>query len=462
MILIVDDEIENRASVREVLERSGQKCLEAATGAEALEILRKQPGVRLLITDLRMPEMDGLELLQSARWIRPDVQRVLVTAFGTIEDTVTAMKSGAFDVLTKPLKAKTLRDTVERLLSRAPQTQEAGPVEPTRLSGRYSAVMETLRRAASSQASVLFTGESGTGKSYLARVLHQGSSRSEGPFVALNCASIPGELLESELFGYEKGAFTGAVQSRDGKILAADKGTLLLDEIGDLSLPLQAKLLQFIQDKKFFKLGSSREIQADVRILAATNQPLESLVKSGKFREDLLWRLRVVEISVPALRDRREDLLWLVPALMNSLCEKNGLPPVRLAHDAMALVWKYDWPGNIRELENVLESSLVLAQPEEIREGFLSAKNLPERILARTSSAQGDAASSAPLPPVTDLATLERQALEHALLLTGGNRRLTAKLLGISERTLYRILSESPTQHAAAPTEPAKEGSNPV
>lgn len=452
MILIVDDESENRSTLKEVLERSGWKCLEASSGAQALEHLRNNLEIKLLITDLRMPEMDGLELLQSSRWIRPDVQRILITAFGTIEDTVSAMKNGAFDVLTKPLKAKNIRDTVERLLQRAPQTREVHPVQPTSLSPHFAAVMDTLRRAASSQASVLFLGESGTGKTYLAKILHQWSSRADGPFVALNCASIPSELLESELFGFEKGAFTGAVSTREGKISVADKGTLLLDEIADLSLPLQAKLLQFIQEKKFFKLGSPKEIVADVRILAATNRPLDELVREGKFREDLLYRLRVVELSIPSLRQRREDLLWLVPALLDHLCEKNNLPPVRLTYDAMAWVWGYSWPGNIRELENVLESALVLAAPETIREGFLGVENMPERLRPPASENPTDLGAPAghihtgpSMPRVADLATLEKQAIEQALILTGGNRRLTAKLLGISERTLYRVLSHSPT-----------------
>jgi two-component system response regulator HydG len=440
MILIVDDEAENRSSLVAVLEREGWICIEADSGLDALAILRSKPEIELLITDLKMPGMDGLELLQSARLLRPEVQRLLVTAFGTIEDTVTAMKSGAFDVLPKPLKSKTIRETVSRLLARAPKSPEntnakaAFPLN-SQLSPSYAQVLETLRRAAATQANVLFTGESGTGKSYLARVLHQSSERKEGPFVVLNCASIPMELLESELFGYERGAFTGATQSRDGKIFAANRGTLLLDEIGDLSHALQAKLLHFIQERKFFKLGSNREITADVRILAATNQSLPELVRSGKFREDLLYRLRVVEIPVPPLRERRQDLFWLVPALLDSLAEKNRISPVRLTHDAFSLVWSYDWPGNVRELENVLESSLVLAPPEELREGFLSSKALEGRIASEGSNAEK-------FPHISDLATLERQAIRQALALTGGNRRMTARLLGISERTLYRVVQK--------------------
>ena len=427
LVLIVDDEVENRESLRHVLERDGYDCLDAPDGTQALQLLRERPDIRLLITDMKMPgSMDGLELLQAARAVRPDVQRLLVTAFGTIEDTVTAMRAGAFDVLPKPLKSKTVRETVARLIERAPPA----PVT-TQLSPAYARVMDLVRRAAGSEASVLFTGESGTGKSFLAQVLHEGSTRREGPFVALNCAAIPVDLLESELFGFEKGAFTGATQAREGKIQAAHRGTLLLDEIGDLSPALQAKLLQFIQTRKFFRLGSNKEVQADVRILAATNRPLAKLVAEGAFREDLLYRLKVVEIQVPPLRDRKQDLFWLVPALMDTLTEKNKRPPLRLSNEAFRKLWNYGWPGNVRELENVLESAVVLASAEDIQAGLISETSLPAPV--------NESGDHDPLP-VQDLATLERQALKQALVAAGGNRRLAANLLGISERSLYRLL----------------------
>ncbi len=441
MILVVDDEAENRTSLMAVLERDGHACLAAASGGEALELLRARPEIRLLITDLKMPGVDGLELLAAARHLRPEVARVLVTAFGTIEDTVSAMKAGAFDVLTKPLKLKNVRETVQRLMG-APTPTASFASTNSQLSPQYARVMETLRRAASSEASVLFTGESGTGKSYLAETLHQLSTRRNGPFIALNCAAIPAELLESELFGFEKGAFTGAVQSREGKIGAAENGTLLLDEIGDLSPALQAKLLQFIQTRKFFRLGSNKETTANVRIVAATNRPLDELVKTGRFREDLLYRLKVVEISVPPLRQRKQDLLWLVPALLDHLSEKNQRPRVRLSYEAFARAWHHDWPGNIRELENSLESSLVLASDEEIRAGLLEVSSLRgalEREVATPENSERQAPPSA-TPNFADLATLERRALEQALVIAGGNRKLAAHLLGVSERTLYRML----------------------
>ena len=436
MILIVDDELENRETLSQVLSREGWTCRLAASASEALTLLRENPSIRLLITDMKMPGgMDGLELLQSARLVRPDVQRLLVTAFGTVEDTVTAMRAGAFDVLAKPLKLKSLKETVSRLLANAQKESVPSTLNAHQFSESYGRVMELLRKAAPSQASVLLIGESGVGKSYLAKTLHQCSERRNGPFVALNCAAIPEDLLESELFGFEKGAFTGATQSREGKILAANKGTLLLDEIADLSPNLQAKLLQFIQDRKFFKLGSNKEVFADVRIVAATNRPLAELVSQGRFREDLLYRLRVIEIPVPPLRERTSDLLWLIPMLMDSLCEKNNLPPVRLTHAAMARLWKYTWPGNIRELENVLESTLVLAPPEETQAGFISENSLPPHLTEGSESRE--------LPPLANLATIERRAIEQALVAAGGNRRLAAGLLGISERTLYRVLDRT-------------------
>lgn len=432
MILIVDDEAPNREALRLLLERAGWECLEAENGTTALEKLKTHPQIRLLITDLKMPEMNGIELLQIARHIRPEVQRLLVTAFGTIEDTVSAMKLGAFDVLTKPLKAAQVREKVQAMLASAPEV--SAPTRSDSVSPAYARVMELVRRAAQSDASVLLIGESGTGKSFLAETLHSWSHRSTEPYVALNCAAIPSDLLESELFGYEKGAFTGATQTRDGKILSANKGTLLLDEIGDLSTALQAKLLQFIQDRTFFRLGSNKKISADVRILSATNRDLGDMVAAKTFREDLLYRLKVVEIKIPPLRERKEDLLWLVPSLLDKLCEKNHKDPVRFDQEAMQCLWNYDWPGNIRELENVIETSVVLASPETLRAGFLNAATLPD--FMRTLPMKAHALDV----NFSDLATLEKRAIDQALAITGGNKKLAASLLGISERTLYRMI----------------------
>jgi two-component system response regulator HydG len=440
-ILIVDDEAENRESLAAALDKHFGPVHLATSGREAIEILRTNPKIKLLLTDLKMPGgIDGLDLLKAARIIRPDVQRLLITAFGTIEDTVKAMKAGAFDVLTKPVKLKALRESVERLLERVPQNliEKSSESPQSELSESYARVTETLRRAALSEANVLFTGESGSGKSYLARTLHEWSHRSKGPFVSLNCATIPADLLESELFGYEKGAFTGATQKREGKIQAADGGTLLLDEIADMSLALQAKLLQVIQERKFYRLGSSKEVRVNVRILSATNRKLPELVKSGQFREDLYYRLKVIQIDIPSLRSRKQDLFWLVPGILDTLCEKNHLPPVRITEEALRKLWAYDWPGNIRELENSLESALVLAPENEIQTGLLGESSLPDYI--RTLGSAAPSQSGPSVPPLADLATLEKRAIRQALLLSEGNRRLAAALLGISERTLYRVL----------------------
>jgi two-component system response regulator HydG len=444
MILVVDDDRENRQSLVEVLKKDSWECREAENGEEALRILRDEAQIQLLITDMKMPgKVNGLELLQMCRKIRPDVQRLLITAFGTIEATVEAMRAGAFDVLPKPVKIKALKETVARLIERAPHqvsklTQaSSGLVSKAQFSPQYSQLTETLRRASQSSAHVLFTGESGSGKSYLAKLLHEWSQRREGPFISLNCAAIPADLLESELFGYEKGAFTGATQNRDGKVTAANKGTLLLDEVGDMSLPVQAKLLQLIQEKKFYRLGSNKAVVADVRIVAATNQDLERRVKEGLFREDLLYRLKVIEIRVPSIRERKQDLLWLIPNLLDSLAEKNQVPPVRLTHEALSRLWNHDWNGNIRELENVLESTLVLASPEDLREGLLDVHALPARF---RENEQDPGGTHSLMPPMADLASIEKQAIEQALAISGGRRRLAASLLGISERTLYRVL----------------------
>ncbi|MEO5667269.1 MAG: sigma-54 dependent transcriptional regulator [Bdellovibrionota bacterium] len=445
MILVVDDELENRLSLIQVLNREGWSCLEAENGEAALQILRDRPEVQLLITDMKMPgSVNGLELLQMSRKLRPDVQRLLITAFGTIEATVEAMRAGAFDVLTKPVKLKTLKENVSRLLENAPHKSHAttGPSTSVlaQLSPPYAKLMETLRRAAQSEAHVLFTGESGSGKSYLAKLLHEWSQRRDQAFVGLNCAAIPADLLESELFGVERGAFTGANASREGKVQAAHKGTLLLDEIGDMSFALQAKLLQLIQERRFYKLGSNKEINVDTRIVSATNKNLVAMIEAGQFREDLLYRLKVIEIHVPSLRERKQDLLWIIPNLLDSLAEKNHLPPVRLTHEALSLLWAYEWPGNIRELENVLESTLVLAPREDLREGLLGAQLLPEAFRKKVEALGMTPA----LAPMADLATIERMAIEQALAISGGRRKLAASLLGISERTLYRVLGAEP------------------
>ncbi len=434
MILIVDDDQENRSSLKQVLSRDKWDCIEAENGHDALQVLRDNPEIQVLITDMKMPGINGLELLQMCRNIRPDVQRLLITAFGTIEATVEAMRAGAFDVLTKPVKVKILRDTVRDLYSRSPKGLPKSRVvmnSSNQFSPQYAKLSETLRKAAGTEASVLLSGESGSGKTYLAKLLHESSSRRNKPFMLLNCAAIPADLLESELFGYERGAFTGAHQSREGKVAAANHGTLVLDEIGDMSLPLQAKLLQLIQERKFFKLGSNKEIKVDLRIISATNQNLPRLVEKGLFREDLLYRLKVIEIDTPSLRDRKQDLFWLIPNLLDSLAEKNKLPPMRLSHEALARLWAHDWPGNIRELENVLESTLVLSSQEVHRDGLLGIAELPELFQKEVTS---------DLPPMADLATIERQAITQALTLSGGKRKLAASLLGISERTLYRVI----------------------
>ena len=441
LILIVDDEQENRENLAALLEREGWSCLIADSGENGLKLIKDRLDIDFLITDLKMPGMSGLELLEAARILRPELPRILVTAYGTIEDTVKAMKVGAFDVISKPIKIKALKDLIHSKLSE--QKDELPQFKELRaqrlISHAYLNLTETLKKSALSNATVLLTGESGTGKSFLAKMVHDFSPRSKAPFIEINCAAIPHELLESELFGHEKGAFTGALSSRDGKIAAANMGTLFLDEIGDLSPTLQGKILHFLQNKKYFKLGSNTEIKADVRVIAASNKNLLEMSKKGSFREDLLFRLKVIDVAVPALKNRMEDLYWLVPILLDRLSEKHSFPKMRLNPSAFGLLHKYSWPGNVRELENVLERSLVLATEEEKYSGLLNHLNFPSDISALADASAAILSGSS--LPIIDLATLEKRAIEQALSLTQGNKKLAAQILGISERTLYRNLS---------------------
>ncbi|MCE9670404.1 sigma-54 dependent transcriptional regulator [Myxococcus stipitatus] len=436
-ILVADDEEGVRSFIAEALEVEGHAVSTAADGDEAARVLAKQ-GVDLLVTDLRMPGMDGLTLLRKVREEQPDVEVIVLTAVGSVESAVAAMKAGAFEYLLKPVGSPAeLRLTVSRALERrallnfkAEARQSTSEVVLSWGAPAMAPVVEALRKVAHTQATVLLVGESGTGKEVAARALHQWSDRADGPFVAVNCAALTETLLESELFGHEKGAFTGAVAQRRGRIELAQGGTFFLDEVGELKAELQAKLLRVLQERRFERVGGTRTLEADVRWVAATNRDLRAMMARGEFREDLYHRLAVFPIRLPALRERREDLRPLAELLLRRIGEELGRPGLRLSPEASERLEGFPWPGNVRELRNALERAAILADGPEVdaRHLWLDPTSAPA---SAATPAQG-----ARLPDTT-LEELERIAIEQAIADEGGNRKRAAQRLGIGLRTLY-------------------------
>lgn len=435
-ILIAEDDSTFRGFLRTVLKGEGYDIREAAGGEEALALLRRE-SFDLVLSDLRMPGIGGLELLRASREDPYPPAFVILTAFGTIEEAVAAVKEGAADFLTKPLKdPDTLRVLVGRVLSgksrereylALKETETAGlPPEDLIFAGEAMApVRRLVGEVAPTGTTVLISGESGTGKELIARAVHLLSPRHGAGFVAVNCAAIPEPLLESELFGHERGAFTGAVQARRGKFELAQGGTLFLDEIGELPLPLQAKLLRVLQERAFERVGGNREIRADVRVVAATNRDLAVEIRERRFREDLFYRLNVFPVALPPLRERRDALPHLVNWFIRRFSGMTGKKIRGIEPDAMAALKRYPWPGNIRELQNAIERGVILARHA------LTLDDLPDTFRA-------------PLPAGQEgegvLKGVEREAILAALKSCGNNRRLAAEKLGISRRTLqYRL-----------------------
>lgn len=431
-VLVVDDEDGVRAFVADALTASGHDVTQVADGEKALVQLGER-AFHLVITDLRMPGIDGLAVVKTVRRDHPETEVIVLTAHGSIEGAVVAMREGAFDFLPKPigspaeLRAVVAR-AVERHRLRALQEIGTSPEEPPLGYGApaMQAVEAALRKVAPTNATVLLQGESGTGKEVAARAVHRWSARSDGPFVAVNCAALSAELLESELFGYEKGAFTGAQARQRGRIELAEGGTFFLDEIGELAPVLQAKLLRVLQEKRFERVGGRQTVVADVRWIAATNRDLAEMVRCGSFREDLYHRLAVFPVELPPLRDRRSDIEPLAARLLRSIGPTLGRPDLRLSDDALSALTAAPWPGNVRQLANVLERSAILAQRSLIMAGDLAL--LPNELVETTHTM--------PVVP-TSMDELEKAAIEQALAATSGNRRLAANRLGIGLRTLY-------------------------
>jgi two-component system, NtrC family, response regulator HydG len=440
-LLVADDDPGLRESLERTLTREGYRVVAASDGHAALERLQGG-GIDLVLTDLKMPGLSGIELLHAAKAIAPDIDVILLTAFGTIEEAVKAMKDGAYDFLTKPFQRAQLLRVVRQALERRDLIQQNRALQQ-RLdallqqgavvgnSPAFRRMIALIEQVADSSATVLVQGESGTGKEGAARLIHQRSGRKDKPFVAVNCAALPEPLLESELFGYEKGAFTGAAGRKEGRFELANGGTLFLDEVADLSLVTQPKILRVLQEGEFERLGGTRPVKVDVRIVTATNQDLGQMVRDKRFREDLYYRLKVITINVPPLRERREDIRVLAEHFLRLYAAKNNRVLGGFTAEALGRLEGYSWPGNVRELENVVERGVVLA-----RGALIDVGDLPEEIAGATPLPEGVLSVRIGTP----LAEIEQRLLEATLRATKGNKTLTAKLLGIDPRTVSRKL----------------------
>jgi two-component system NtrC family response regulator len=438
-ILVVDDEATQRELVCGYLKKQGFEVLAASSAERALELFRQEP-VELILTDQRMPNLSGLELLKAAQAINPETNVIMMTAYGNIETAVEAMKAGAADYLTKPLHLEELLQKIQRIRERCRLYEENRELreelkERHRIegiigeSGQMLEVISLVQRIAPSEATVLIRGESGTGKELIAKAIHYASRRAARPLVRVNCAALPENLLESELFGHEKGAFTGAVAARKGRFELADGGTLFLDEIGDLPLHLQAKLLRVLQEREFERVGSSQTVKVNVRVLSATNRALETMIKSGQFREELYYRLNVVTLLLPPLRERRQDLPALMEHFLKHFAAKNSKTIRGFSQEARQALLRYDYPGNVREIENLIERAVVLTRDDVVGRGDLpltleETEERTEQETQLTAAVEG----------------LERRMIKDALARSGGVQTRAAEHLGITERALrYKL-----------------------
>ena len=457
-VLIVDDEPNLRKILAAQLSRDGYDVLLAEDGEEGLATLREHH-IDLVITDLRMPKVDGMTLLREALREDPDLPVVMITAHGTVDTAVEALKIGAFDYLTKPFDKDEVRQIVGKALRTRQLAGEEASQSPAQVPGARFGIIgnsagltdlySVLERVADSPTTVLITGESGTGKELVARALHDHSSRKDKPFIKVNCAAIPKELIESELFGYERGAFTGAVSSKPGRFELASGGTLFLDEIGEIPVEMQVKLLRALQESEFERVGGIKTIRVDVRLVAATNRDLTTLISQGPFREDLFYRLTVVSIRLPALRERASDIPLLVEHFLTKFNDRLKKSVQGVEQDALDVLANYGWPGNIRELENVMERAVLFCDAQK-----LTVDNLPQEVRGGTGH------SVTPPPPDTSLpvslsgdaglkehvkvamSRLERDIVSRALTQTGGNVTHAARLLKISRKGLQLKMKE--------------------
>ena len=443
-VLVVDDDRNTRESLRRGLSRAGYVVLTAEDGSKAVPVLQERE-VDLLITDYKMPSMDGLRLASTAQVVRPSVAIIMISAFASVDTAVSAIKQGVVDVIEKPVKLRDVKKAAARALetrrlvieNRRLRADLEGREERTRIIGSAPAFRDSLsmlEQVAPVKSTVLLTGESGTGKEVFANALHRLSPRVDGPLVKVHCAALAEGLLETELFGHEKGAYTGADRSRKGRFELADGGTIFLDEIGEIPHATQVKLLRVLQEGEFERVGGNKTISVDVRVVAATNADLEQAVAEGRFREDLFYRLNVIRIPIPALRERRTDIALLVQHFVEKYSRLTGKPVKGIEPAALDRLQAADWPGNVRELENVIERAVVLTAGDRV-----TTAEIPD-----FGGENGDAATGERIPfrVGQSLADLERHAISITLRAVGGDKDAAAKILGIGVATLYRRLKE--------------------
>jgi DNA-binding NtrC family response regulator len=449
-ILVVDDEENMVHFLTKLLRAEGLEVEGVRTGEAALERLRAAP-FDLVLTDLKLPDTDGIEILKGARELRPEAVVVLITAYGTIESAIEAMRAGAYDYVTKPFRASEILQVVEKALERVRLRREVSQLRQAVAerfgfaslvgkSGKMQEVYTQIEKVAAARGTVLIQGESGTGKELVAKAIHFNSPRKSGPFVVIDCGAIPEALQESELFGHEKGAFTGAIATKKGLFEEAHGGTLFLDEVAELAPGLQAKLLRALQDGEIRRVGGTKTLHVDARVIAATNRDLAAEVREGAFREDLFYRLNVFPIFLPPLRERREDLPPLVDHFLDRLARDGGKPLKRLSPEALRAIMAYPWPGNVRELEHALERAVLLSEGETITD-----RDLPPEILAPEDELTvilPDSAVSFKETMARLIRDAEARLIRRALAQAGGNRTEAARILGISRRALLYKLNE--------------------
>ncbi len=441
-ILVVDDEAGIRESLKKILVKEGFDVITASDGHKAFEIIRSEK-IDLVITDIRMAGMDGVELLKVCKSVSPFIEVIMITGYASVDTAVESMKEGAYDYITKPFKKADIVRVVNRAIEKQTLTldninlrKRLEEIDPGFVVGVSSPKMreitDLVHQVAPSQATILIYGKSGTGKEVIANMIHKLSPRKGLPMIKVNCAAIPETLLEAELFGYEKGAFTGAVATRVGRFEAADVSTIFLDEIGDVPPSAQVKLLRVLQEGTFERLGSNKTIKVDTRIIAATNRDLDKMVEKGIFREDLYWRLNVISIHCPPLRQRKEDIPALLQYFLNRFAKKNDKVVKGIEAKAMEVLSGYSWPGNVRELENVIERCVVLD-----KDFVIGIDDLPKEI-----TQVGTQMDTVTIKVGTPLDEAEKVLMEEALRYTKGDKTLASRLLGVSTRTLYRKMDK--------------------